>query len=140
MRKDTIKIVEELALCPDFHTFYDDNKSFLIDNNLPELLDELMKSKQLKKSQVIQDSELSDVYAYQIFSGLRMPDRKKLICLAIGMHLSTDELQTLLKQAGYPPLYAKRPFDAIIMYGFDRKLSIIEINSLLYKYDLETIG
>ena len=140
MRKSTIKIVEDLALCPDFHSFYDENKDFLIHNTLPELLDTLIKKKQLKKSQVIKDSELSDVYAYQIFSGHRLPDRKKLICLAIGMHLNTQELQTLLKHAGYPPLYAKRPFDAIVIYGFDRGMTIVEINTLLYKYNLETIG
>ena len=74
------------------------------------------------------------------FQGDAFPIEKKLICLAIGMHLNTTELQTLLKCAGYPPLYAKRPFDAIIIYGFDRGLSIVEINTLLYKYDLETIG
>ena len=39
MQKDTAKIVEELGLCSDFKTFYDENKEYMVDRSLPELLD-----------------------------------------------------------------------------------------------------
>ena len=140
MNKDTSKIVEELGLCPDFNTFYNENKEYMISSSLAEMLGDLLEKKGLKKSQVIRDSELSEVYSYQIFSGLRVPERKKLLCLAIGMRLNLEEVQTLLKCAGYSPLYVKIPFDSIIIYGICKKLSVVDINALLFDYDMETLG
>ena len=110
MVKDTTKIVEELGLCSDFKTFYNENKDYMVKEDLSSLLDKLLKEHNLKKSQVIRAAEMSEVYAYQIFSGLRVPERKKLLCLAVGMSLNLDEVQTLLKCAGYSPLYVKIPF------------------------------
>ena len=138
--KDTSKIVEELGLSPDFNTFYNENKEYMVKEGLSQLLDELIAKYDLKKSQVIRAAEMSEVYAYQIFSGLRVPERKKLLCLAIAMKLSLDEVQTLLKCAGYSTLYVKLPFDSIVLYGVCKKLSVVEINEILYEYGLETLG
>ena len=139
MEKDTSEIVKELGLSQDFRTFYNENKEYMVFADLSELLEELLQRKGLKKSHVIKNAELSEVYGYQIFSGVRVPERKKLICLAIGMGLNIDEVQQLLKCAGYPQLYVKKPFDSVVLYGFCKGMSVIEINELLYKYDLETL-
>lgn len=140
MQKDTSKIVEELGLSPDFNTFYDENKQYMVSCSLSDMLATLLKSKGLSKAQVIKNSEMSEVYAYQIFSGIRIPERKKLLCIAVGMMLNIDETQNLLKCAGYSPLYVKLPFDSIVLYGICKKLSVVEINELLYEYGLETLG
>ena len=140
MQKDTSKIVEELGLSPDFQTFYNENKDYMVSGNLAQLLADLLDSKGLKKSQVIKNAELSEVYGYQIFSGLRVPERKKLLCLAIGMGLNIEQTQQLLKCAGYSQLYVKLPFDSIVLYGLCKALSVVQINELLYEYDLETLG
>ena len=140
MQKDTSEIVKELGLSPDFQTFYNENKEYMVSDDLVQLLAELLHSKGLRKSQVIKNSELSEVYGYQIFSGLRMPERKKLLCLAVGMGLNIDETQQLLKCAGYPQLYVKKPFDSVVLFGLCKGLSVVEINELLYKYSLETLG
>ena len=140
MNKDTSKIVEELGICSDFNTFYNENKDYMVSDTLSSLLEKLLAEKGLKKSQVIKNSELAEIYAYQIFSGVRVPERKKLLSLAIGMSLNLDEVQILLKCAGYSPLYVRLPFDSIIIYGICKKLSVMEINNLLYDYDLETLG
>ena len=140
MQKDTSKIVEELGLCDDFKTFYNENKEYMVSASLSQMLNDLIKENGLKKSEVIRKSELSEVYSYQIFSGLRVPERKKLLCLAVGMGLNLDEVQTLLKCAGYSPLYVKISFDSIVIYGICKQLSIVEINEILFEYDLETLG
>ena len=140
MKKDTSKIVEELGLCPSFQTFYNENKDYMVTSTLSQMLASLLEQKGLKKSEVIKKAELSEVYAYQIFSGIRVPERNKLLCLAIGMELSLDEVQTLLKCAGYPTLYVKLPFDSIVLFGICKKLSVIQINELLFDYELETLG
>ena len=139
MQKDTSEIVKELGLFPDFQTFYNENKEYMVSADLTQLLAELLAHKGLKKSQVIKNAELSEIYGYQIFSGVRVPERKKLLCLAIGMRLNIDEVQQLLRCAGYSPLYVKIPFDSVVLYGFCKRLSVVEINELLYRYDLETL-
>ena len=58
MQKDTSKIVEELGLCPDFKTFYNENKQYLITTTLSEMLEQLLNKKGLKKSDVIKQSEM----------------------------------------------------------------------------------
>ena len=140
MHKDTSEIVKELGLCPDFQTFYSENKEYMVRADLSELLGELMDRKGLQKTDVIKNAEMSEVYVYQILSGIRVPERKKLLCVAVAMGLDIDEVQQLLKSAGYPQLYVKKPFDSIVLYGFCKRLSVIEINELLYKYELETLG
>ncbi len=140
MEKDTSKIVEELGLFPDFQTFYQENKDYMISGKLSELLQLLLEKKGLKKAQVIRQAEIAEIYGYQIFSGVRLPERKKLLCIAVGMELNIEEIQQLLKCAGYSQLYVKLPFDSIILYGLCKKLSIMQINELLYEYGLEMLG
>jgi len=140
MQKDTSKIVEELGLCPDFKSFYDENKSYLVNESLSSLLNGLLEVKGLKKSEVIKHAEISEVYGYQIFSGIRVPERNKLLCLIISMGLGIDEAQALLKCGGYSPLYVKLPFDSIVLYGICKKMSVLDINEILYEYGMETLG
>ena len=134
MKKDTSKLLEEIGITADFRSFYEENKSELQTKTLSVLLGELLEKKQIKKSEARRRSELSEIYAYQIFSGVRVPERKKLLSLAIGMGLELEETQGLLKCAGYSPLYVKLPFDSVIIYGIHKKLSVMEINELLYEY------
>ena len=140
MAKDTAKILEELQLCPDFRSFYHENREYMVNSTLSELLDALLAEKGLKKSQVIKNAELSEVYGYQIFSGIRIPDRKKLLALAIGMSLNIEQVQKLLKCAGYPPLYVKLPMDNIVLFGLCKGMTVVQINELLYEYGQETLG
>ena len=140
MAKDTGEIVKELGMCPDFKTFYDENRSYMVSASLPELLEAKLAEKGLSRAAVIRAAELSEVYAYQIFSGVRVPKREKLLCLAVAMGLNIDEVQTLLKCAGYPALYVKLPFDSVLLYGICKRMSVVEINGLLYDYGLETLG
>ena len=140
MDKDTTAIIEELCLCDDFKTFYDENKEYMIQSTLSDMLSELIIKKGLQKADVIQHSELSQVYGYQILSGKRKPDRKKLLCIALAMALTIDETQLLLKCAGYAPLYVKIPSDSVVLYAICKNLTVLETNSLLFSNGLETLG
>lgn len=138
--RNTGKIVEELQLCDDFKTFYDENKSYMVSKTLAEQLCKFAEESGRKKAEIIRGAELSEVYGYQIFSGIRVPERKKLLCLALSMNLALDQVQTLLKTAGYAPLYVKIPADSIIIYGICKNLTVPEVNTLLFQYKCETLG
>lgn len=140
MQKDTSQIVEQLQLSADFQSFYQENKDYMVDKSLSELLEQLLEQSGLSKSAVIKNAEMSETYGYHIFSGKRIPERGKVLALAIGMELSLDKVQQLLKTAGYGTLYVKRPFDSIVIYGICKKMTVAQINELLYDYGLETLG
>ena len=88
--RNTGIIVEALQLCNDFKTFYDENKSYMVSKTLAEQLCKFAEESGMKKSEIIRRAELSEVYGYQIFSGVRIPERKKLLCLALSMNLTLD--------------------------------------------------
>lgn len=139
--KDTTKLLEELKECSDFKKFYNENSEYIGDISLADYLNGIIEKKKLKKAEIIRKAEISEVYAYQIFSGTRKkPERNKLLCLAFGMELNLDETQELLKISGYPRLYVKKPFDSVIVYAICNQFTVMETNNLLYDYDLETIG
>jgi len=140
MQKDTSKMLEELKNCSDFSRFYNENREYTVKAALSEYLEALLEKYKVKKADVIRKSELSEVYAYQIFSGVRVPERKKLLCLTIAMGINLDEVQTVLKCCGYAQLYVKNPFDCIVIYGICKNMSVQQINYLLYDYKMETLG
>lgn len=140
MKKDTSKLLEELQGYEAFRQFYNENRDYLISEKLSDYLKQLVEQKQLKKTEIIRRSELSDVYAYQIFSGLRVPERKKLLCLALAMDLTIEETQQLLRCSGYSTLYVKLPFDSVVLYALCNHLSVMDTNALLFEYGLETLG
>lgn len=140
MKKDTVQILKELENCDSFKAFYKENKEYIVKKELSAYLSELVEKKGIKKADVIRRSGLNESYAYQIFTGIRVPERRKLLCLAVAMELNLDEIQTLLKTSGYAQLYVKNEFDCIVIYGIINNLTVIEINSLLYDNGFETLG
>ena len=140
MAKDTAEIVKELQLCSDFKTFYDENKTYMVNKSLAQLLEQLLQETGMTKAKAIKNAEMSEMYGYHIFAGTRIPERGKVLALAIGMGLNIDQVQQLLKAAGYTTLYAKRLFDSIVLYGIVKKLTVPQINELLYDYGMETLG
>ena len=84
-------------------------------------------------------SELNEIYGYQIFSGKRIPSRDKLISISFGLELSLEETQTLLKYAGFAPLYPKQKRDSLLIWGKNHQFSIYQINELLYTENEDTL-
>ena len=140
MEKDTSKLVEELKLCPDFERFYDENQESMVSGTLVERLEELRIARGLTRRAVIVQAEMSEDYGYQIFNGLRRPDRGKLLALTVGMGLTLEETQGLLKCADYPPLFIRRPWDSVVLYGICKRMTVPQINELLFQYGLNTLG
>lgn len=140
MHKDTSEIVKQLQLSPDFQSFYQENKDYMVDKSLAQLLEQLLKQTGMSKAKAIKNAEMSEIYAYHIFAGSRIPERGKVLALAIGLGLELSQVQQLLKTAGYSPLYVKRPFDSVVLYGIMKGMSVAQINDLLYDYGMETLG
>ena len=141
MQKSTTELLNELKNFDSFKEYEKINKNSMINKTLSQYLCDLLEEKHLKKSDVIRKGELNESYAYQMFSGVKStPSKDKLICLSIGMDLSVDETNSLLKLAGLSPLYPRRKRDSIIIINMNNKKSVVEINEELYNEGEETLN
>lgn len=141
MQKSTTELLNELKNFDSFKEYEKINKNSMINKTLSQYLCDLLEEKHLKKSNVIRKGELNESYAYQMFSGVKStPSKDKLICLSIGMDLSVDETNSLLKLAGLSPLYPRIKRDSIIIINMNSKKSVVEINEELYNEGEETLN
>ena len=132
MKKTTAQLLKDLKLNPDFKTFYRKNQDSFITESLADLLNDLLQQSGKSKAAVIRDSQISEIYGYKIFDGEKIPKRNKLLALAFGMGLNLTQTQKLLRCAGYAQLYAKIPFDSVVIYALCKKLTVRQLNDLLY--------
>lgn len=141
MQKSTTELLNELKNFDSFKEYEKINKNSMINKTLSQYLCDLLEEKHLKKSDVIRKGELNESYAYQMFSGVKStPSKDKLICLSIGMDLSVDETNSLLKLAGLSPLYPRIKRDSIIIINMNSKKSVVEINEELYNEGEKTLN
>lgn len=130
--KKTSDLEQELSACADLKKYLDQNTFRAESHTVSQQLVELMEQKGIARSQLITRSGLNDIYVHQILSGHRRPSRDKLLCLALGLELDAEQVQSLLKGCGYAPLYAKNRRDSIVLHGFLHTESLFHINENLY--------
>lgn len=134
MQDRTTKDLEkELSSCAQLHTFLENNKQCMKEESVSEILKRYMEDKGLSRTDVIARSGLNDIYAHQILAGKRRPSRDKLLSLCFGLELNAEQVQCILRDCGYVPLYVKKRRDIIILYAFLKSMSLIELNELLYE-------
>lgn len=135
----TIEMLEAIKRASNIETFTREYMNSFVDVSFKEFLDGLIAARGVKKSVVIKASGLNDSYAFQIFQGYKSPSRDKLLVLAVGLRTSLEECQKLLKLAGVNELYAKNRRDAIIIFGLEKKLSVPELNDILFDMEEFTL-
>lgn len=135
----TDKLENELSEITDISDYIERNSDNFINVKLSEYLQKLIKSRKMKTSQVIKNSGLNRVYAYEIINGGKNPSRDKLIALAFGMKLRFDEIQQLLKTARARTLYARDERDSIIIFAANKGYNIIDTNLILEERGFDVI-
>ncbi|MBR0277767.1 MAG: hypothetical protein IJQ50_04835 [Clostridia bacterium] len=111
----------------------------MVDNPVCEYLVAIVEEKGLQKADVIRKSNIQTNYAYQIFSGLKIPSRDKLIALCFGLELGLSEAQTLLKYTGYAQLYPRIKRDSIIIKALEKHMDVIDCNITLDELNLSPL-
>lgn len=132
-RKSTDDLSQELMEKSDIDSYIKENQSYFVDRSITELLAELYDKKNISKAELARRASMSEVYLHQLFSGRRKPSRDKLLCLCIGMELTIDETQRLLKEAAYAQLYPRIRREAIIYHGIVHHTPLNEINDKLFE-------
>ena len=139
LKKPTDELMNEINQSNNIDKYLKDNSEYMLDRGLSDILESIIDKKGLKKSLVIKKAEISEVYGYQIFSGVKKPLRDKLLSICIAMELTLEETQDVLKHGSFALLYPKNKRDSIIIYGINNNLSVCEINNLLYDKNEDTL-
>ena len=125
---DLNKLIKEKK---DVTDFLKENSNEFMFSNVQELLEFHIKTKGLKKSEVLERANIAKSYGYEILNGGKSPSRDKYIAICFGMKLNLNETNRVLKQAGLSELYVRKPRDAIIISAIYQGKSLIETNEKL---------
>lgn len=137
--KTTGELQQELMDKPDLKSYLSDNRSHFMEKDILELLVRLHRRSGLSKAELARRAGMSEVYLHQVFSGRRNPSRDRLLSLCVGLDLSLEETQQILKRAAYAQLYPRLRRDAIISYGLLHHQPLSEINENLFAENEKTL-
>lgn len=138
-KKHTLDLQRELVSSCDISQFLSDNQDQFVRRDFASKLQELFNKSRIAKATLAKRAGISEVYLYQLFSGERIPSRDKAICLCVGLGATLEETQELLKHSGLAQLYAKHRRDAIVMYGLNHGMDLMELNDLLFSENEDTL-
>lgn len=140
MNKTTGELLELLKDKKSIQEFVSDEKVNMVLDAPCDLLQKIVKSKNLSKKEVIEKSNLDKTYAYQIFSGIKShPSRDKIIMLGFGMNATTKEMQSILKSFCLAELYVRNKRDCAILYSLQKGDSLIDANITLQELNLQIL-
>ena len=137
--RSTDELMNEIKQTGEIKKFIERNESEFVSEPLHDILNRLLKEKNMKKSEVVARSSLNRIYGYQIFAGKRIPSRDKLIALCFGFKLNVEETDKLLKSAGFSELYARNKRDALIIFAINSRKSIFAANELLFENEFDIL-
>ena len=103
---------------------------------ISSVLNEMMGAKGLNMEDVAGRADIDPATIYRFMSKKRNPSRNALIRIAMGMELSLEETQILLKSGNCAALSASRERDLQIMNGIIKKKYYIDVNEALKKKNL----
>lgn len=137
--KSTNELMNEIKQTHEIEKFIEKNRNEFLNEQLHVVLNNMLKERDMKKSEVVARSGLNRIYCYQIFSGKRLPSRDKLIALCFGFKLNLEQTNNLLKNIGFAELYVKNKRDSIIIFGIDSRKSIFAVDEILFENGLSIL-
>ena len=134
IRKKTDELLEELKFKnTDIQDYINSNPQSFIEINLKEFWDSIIKKSQMSKSDIINKSDFSYVYFYDVIAGKKIPTSDKIVRLILAMHLSLEDCQTALRYCGKSQLYPRIKRDSVIIYAINQQYTVMQTQELLNK-------
>ncbi len=137
MKRTTAQLLEILKSQKKYDDYVKENEENFVTANPCDLLKTEIEKRGFSKAEVIKKSGLERHYAYQILSGAKNPSRDKIIMFCFGMGMNIEETQHFLLECSASALYAKNKRDNVTLFAIDKRLSIGDLNDLLYEFNLE---
>ncbi len=137
--KTTDELLNEIKNTKEIDKFLEKNSGEFAEEKLHEYICGIISERQYQKAKVAARSGLNRVYAYQIFSGKRFPSRDKLIAIGFGLQLDLEEMNKLMREGGYSPLYSRNKRDAVIIFALSEGKSVFALNEILFDNGFEIL-
>jgi transcriptional regulator with XRE-family HTH domain len=137
--KPTNELFSELQSADSYEDFAVKNKDVFTKGSISEYLSNLLKEKNIPLKDAVNNSGIERIYAYHLFSGRKIPSRDKLIAISLGLGLSLDETQALMKFSCNRPLYPKNERDSALIYAVINGLTVRETQALLFEKHFEAL-
>lgn len=119
---------------------------FQLDAGFGETVLKLIEAKGLTQSQCYTKANLTRAAFYKIRQSSKdpkstyKPTKQTAMALAIALELDLEEAKNLLGRAGYSFSHSNREDIIVEYYLINGKYDILEINEMLYCYDLPLLG
>lgn len=135
---DTAELLDRLSLATNIQKFIEENQDEFMTLSCYDYLNEILRKKELSIADVAKKSGQGE-YVYKVFQGKRKPSRDILICIAVGLDLTIDETQLLLRISNLARLDPRIKRDSIFLYSIKEGYSIEKINEILFELSEQTI-
>ena len=118
-----------------------ENRESFLKLSFKDAINAVFNKKNMGVTEWANKSNVDRSYIHHILSGKQKnPKRDTLIKLCIGMKADERETRALLLALKESPLYVKDPRDSIILYGIRHKLTLTEVEELLYDHKQHTLS
>lgn len=94
-------------------------------------LEKLMEEKGISRKELAMRLNLDESYCRKIFGGQRKPTRKILLQCIFLCSLNLEDAQKLLEIGQKPRLYPRVRYDAAIIHGIEKKMTLEQMNVFL---------
>ena len=138
MKIDTKELLNKLTQATDIESFFNEYNSEFITLKPIDYLCELLKEKDISLAQIANRSGQGE-YVYKVFNGERKPSRDVVISISIGMGLTVEETQLLLRISKLAILDPRDRRDSVIIYSLKEGHDINQVNDLLYEMKKQTL-
>ena len=132
MAKTTTELLKELkrqsCSLPDYLS---NHKDTFVNEDIKAFWENIIESKNYSKSNIINKSDFSYCYFYEVINGRKSPTKDKVVRLALAMKMTVDECQQALKVSGRSALHPKNRRDSILIYAIEQQMTVIQCNNLL---------
>lgn len=134
LRRKTDELLEELKFKnTDIQEYIENNPDSFIEINLKEFWNDIINSSEMTKSDIINKSDFSYVYFYDVIAGKKIPTSDKIIRLVLAMHLSLEQCQTALRYCGKSQLYPRIKRDSLLIFAITHGYTVFQTQELLIK-------
>lgn len=133
-RRKTDELLEELKFKnTDIQEYIENNPDSFIEINLKEFWNDIINNSKMSKSDIINKSDFSYVYFYDVIAGKKIPTSDKIIRLVLAMHLSLEQCQTALRYCGKSQLYPRIKRDSLLIFAITHGYTVFQTQELLIK-------
>lgn len=129
MRIKTVDLEKELCEADEF------DEEIIRQNPAPDfylLIDELLKERNMKRSDLILHLNFERTYGYQILNGTRIPTKKQIILIGLYLGITVEQMQQLLKICGRECLYVRNIEDAKVVFALEHHYTYEQAMNFIY--------